>query len=185
VGELLAEVRQAWKFLNRQRGASVLAVVCLGVGIGMHTSMFASADPWLFRPLPYAEPERLAAVREVHPGGAGRLVSVPSFLTLREQAGSFADVGAVVRAGFNLSTEDEPERIAGAEVTPSLFSLLGVRAAEERLFDEAESHPGGPAVCLIGDALWRRHFREQAGILGRAIKIDGRAHTIVGRMPVG
>jgi predicted permease len=60
-----------------------------------------------------------------------------------------------------------------------------VRAAEGRLFDEAEGRPGGPAVCLIGDALWRRHFREQAGILGRAIKIDGRAHTIVGRMPVG
>jgi putative ABC transport system permease protein len=185
MSELLAEIRQALRFLRRQRGASVLAIVCLGLGIGLHTTMFASADPWLFRPLPYSDPERLAAVREVHPGGSGRLVSVPSFFTLKEQVESFADLGAVVRAGFNLATEDEPERIAGAEVTPSLFPILGVRAAEGRLFNEDEGRPGGPPVCLVSDMLWRRQFQAQAGILGRTIKIDGEIHTIVGRMPAG
>ena len=183
--DLWADLRQALKFLARHRAASILAIVCLGLGIGLHTTMFASADPWLFRPLPYADPESLAAVREVHPGGSGRFVSTPSFFAMKEQVGSFADLGAVVRAGFNLSTEDEPERIAGAEVTPSLFPLLGVQAVEGRLFNEDEGRPGAPPVCLISDELWRRQFQGQGGVVGRALKVDGQVHTVVGRMPAG
>jgi predicted permease len=185
MSELWLDVRHGLKFLWRHRSSSLLAITCLGLGIGLHTTMFASADPWLFRPLPYADPDRLAAVREVNPAGTGRLVSTPSFFAMKEQVDSFADLGAVIRAGFNLSTEDEPERIPGAEVTPSLFPLLGVQPAEGRLFNEDEGRTGGAAVCLISHELWRRQFQEQAGVLGRTIKIDGEAHTIVGRMPAG
>ena len=182
---LWADLRHGLQFLLRNRGPSALAVLCLGLGIGLQATMFASADPWLFRPLPYASPARLVAVREVHPGGSSRLVSTPSLFALKEEIGSFADVGAVVRVGFNLSTEDEPERIEGALVTPSLFPLLGVAPIEGTPFNEDDGRPGGPAVCLISHELWRRHFAARAGIVGGTVKVDGQVHTIVGRMPEG
>ena len=59
----------------RNRGSSALAILCLGLGIGLQTTMFASGDPWLFRPLPYARPEGLAAVREIDPQGSAHHAS--------------------------------------------------------------------------------------------------------------
>jgi len=185
MSELWSDVRHGLRVLARNRGPSLLAVLCLGLGIGLHTTMFAGADPWLFRPLPYAEPARLAGMREVDPRGSSQLVSSPTFFLWKDQSRSFADVGAVVRAGFNLSTDAEPERIPGALITTSLFPLLGVPPVEGRLFTPGEGGPGGPPVCLIGHDLWRRHFDGRAGVVGGTLKIDGEVHTIVGRMPPG
>src|SRR5512134_2626560 len=116
MGTLWADVRHTFRTLVRNAGSSALAILCLGFGIAVQTTIFAGADPWLFRPLPYAAPERLAAVREVNPLGASRLASLPTFFAWKEGA-SCSDLGAVARVGFNLSTEDEPERIRGARIT--------------------------------------------------------------------
>ena len=181
---LFADVRHAFRALQRRAGSSILAVLCLGVGIAVQTTMFAGADPWLFRPLPFTAPERLASVREADPVGRFRLASVPTYFAWRQSA-SFADLGAVSRVGFNLSTEDEPERVRGARVTATLFPLLGAQPRTGRLFTEEEDRPGGPPVCVIGDSLWRRNFGGRDGILGSTLKIDGEAHTVVGVMPAG
>ena len=139
----------------------------------------------MFRPLPYAQPERLAALREIDPQGSARLASTPSFFAWREQGTPFSDLGAFLRFEFNLSTEDEPERIAGARITASLFPLLGAKPAQGRGFTEEEDRPGGSAVCLISHEMWQRRFGSRAGVLGETLKIDGEVHTIVGVMPVG
>jgi predicted permease len=181
---LWADFRHAFRVLSRNAGSSILAILCLGLGIAVQVTMFAGGDPWLFRPLPYADPGRLAAVREANPQGAIRLASTPSFFAWKDAA-SFSELAAVVRAGFNLSTENEPERIRGARITASLFPMLGAQPVEGRLFTPQEDGPGGPPVCLIGDDLWRRRFGGRSGVVGSTLKIDGEAHTIVGRMAPG
>ena len=143
MGQLWTELRHGFRVLLRNRGSSVLAILCLGLGIGLQMTMFAAADPWLFRPLPYAQPERLAAVREIDPKGSTHLVSPPSFFAWKEQDASFSDLGAFLRFEFNLSTEEEPERIVGARITASLFPLLGAKPVWEgrsrrRRIDPAE-----------------------------------------------
>jgi putative ABC transport system permease protein len=181
-----SELVSVLRALARTPGASATAVVCLALGTAVVTTIFAGADPWLFRPLPYAEPARLASMREVDPHGVVRLVSVPTYFAWKDESKALADVGAVVRAGFNLSAEEEePERVPGALVTASLFPLLGATPAEGRLFTADESRPGGPAVCLVSDLLWRRLLGSRAGLAGQTLRIDGEIHTIVGRMPAG
>ena len=71
------DVRHALRVIVRHRGTALLAVVCLSLGIGIVATMFASADPWLFRPLPYAAPDRLVTLREVSPRGRTTLLSAP------------------------------------------------------------------------------------------------------------
>jgi len=183
--QLWAEARYGLRMLVRNWGSSVLAILCLGLGIGLQTTMFASGDPWLFRPLPYEEPERLAAVREIDPQGSARFASTPSFFTWKEEGTPFLDLGAFVRFEFNLSTEDVPERIEGARITASLFPLLGAGPARGRAFTEEEDRPRGSAVCLISHEMWQRRFGARAGVLGETLKIDGAIHTIVGVMPAG
>ena len=185
MGKLWVDVRHGLRLLKRNRGSSALAILCLGLGIGLQTTMFAAGDPWLFRPLPYAQPERLAAVRELDPQGSTRFASTPSFFAWQEQGTPFGDLGAFLRFEFNLSTEDEPERIQGARITASLFPLLGAKPALGRTFAPDEDRPGGPLVCLIGHEMWQRRFGARPGVLGETLKIDGDIHTIVGVMPLG
>jgi predicted permease len=185
MGQLWEEAHHGFRSLIRHWGSSVLAILCLGLGIGLQTTMFASGDPWLFRPLPYARPERLAAVRETDPRGSVRSASTPSFFAWKDQGTPFDDLGAFLRFEFNLSTEDEPERIAGARITASLFPLLGAKPALGRAFTDEEDRPGGAAVCLISREMWQRRFGARPGVLGETLKIDGAVHTIVGVMPAG
>ena len=70
MGQLWTELRYAFRVLVRNGSSSVLAILCLGLGIGLQATIFAAADPWLFRPLPYAQPDRLAALREIDPKGS-------------------------------------------------------------------------------------------------------------------
>ena len=165
MGQVWAEICHGLRGLLRHWGSSGLAILCLGLGIGLQTTMFASGDPWLFRPLPYAQPERLAALREIDPHGSARLASTPSFFAWREKSTPFSDLGAFLRFQFNLSTEDEPERIAGARITASLFPLLGAKPAQGRAFTEGEDRPGGSAVCLISHEMWQRRFFDGDGNL--------------------
>jgi putative ABC transport system permease protein len=185
MGQLWTELRHAFRVLVRNGSASVLAILCLGLGIGLQATIFAAADPWLFRPLPYAQPDRLAALREIDPKGSSHLVSTPSFFAWKEKDAVFSDLGAFLRFDFNLSTEDEPERIAGAQITASLFPLLGAKPVLGRTFTTEEDRPGGPAVCLISHEMWQQRFGYRTGVLGESLKVDGEAHTIVGVMPPG
>jgi len=181
--QLWQDVRQGARTLVRHRGSAALAAGCLAVGIGVAITMFTTADPWLFRPLPFADPDRLVALGEVHPRGWTSQASVPAFFDWKEQGRSLGEVGAFVRLEHNLSTEDEPERVQGAAITAGLFPLLGVRPVEGRGFAPGEDLPGGPRVCLIGDRLWRRRFAGLPGVVGRTLRIDGEVHAIVGILP--
>jgi putative ABC transport system permease protein len=185
MGQLWTELRHGFRVLVRNGSSSVLAILCLGLGIGLQATMFAAADPWLFRPLPYEQPERLAAVREIDPKGSSHLASAPSFFAWKEHDASFSDLGAFLRFEFNLSTEDEPERIAGARITASLFPLLGAKPVLGRTFTTEEDRPGGPSVCLISHEMWQQRFGARTVVLGESLKVDGEAHTIVGVMPQG
>jgi predicted permease len=181
----LRALRHAARMLARFRGTTLLAITCLALGIGIVATMFASADPWLFRPLPYAQPERLVVLRELSPRGRPNLVSVPLYEELGAERRAIATIGAVVRTAFNLSTEQEPERVRGAAITASMPVVLGVAPIAGRTFTADEDRPGAPRVCVIGADLARRRFGVEGAALGRTLRLDGEVHTVVGVMPGG
>jgi putative ABC transport system permease protein len=183
--ELWHDVRHGARVLIHHRGTFVLAALCLGLGVGINTTMFASADPWLFRSLPYTEPERLATVREVRGSDAASELSTPSFLEWSRASRAFSAWGAFVRVGYNLSTAEEPERVQGATITASLFPMLGARPVVGRPFQAEEDDTGAGRVCLISHALAQRRFTQVELAVGRTLTIDGQDHTIVGVMPRG
>jgi putative ABC transport system permease protein len=161
----------------------------MGLGIGVSATLFASANPWLFRPLPYAEPERLVALRETLPhAGEGirtEHLSAPDYLDWADRSRSFETFAAFERTEWNLSTEDEPERIPGARITATLLPMLGKGPVLGRGLSAEEDGPGGRPVALVGHGLWQRHFAGDTGVVGRTLKLDGVPHTVVGVMPAG
>jgi putative ABC transport system permease protein len=161
----------------------------MGLGIGVCATLFASANPWLFRPLPYAQPERLMALRETLPqaseGTRTEHLSAPDYLDWTSRSRSFEAFGAFERNESNLSTEEQPERVPGARITATLFPLLGKEAVVGRGLRADEDRPGGPPVAVLGHGLWRRLFDGDPGAMGKTIKLDGIPHTVVGVMPPG
>jgi putative ABC transport system permease protein len=179
-------LRHAVRSLRRDKGLSLLAILCIGMGVGTCVTLFTSINPWLFRPLPYRDPDRLMGLRETRPGSGewsgGSLLSGPDFLDWQARARSFESMGAFERVEFNLSTEGEPERVPAARVTATLLPTLGIAPGLGRGLRPDEDRRGS-RVALIGHALWQRRLGGDPGVAGRTLRLDGELHTIVGVMP--
>jgi hypothetical protein len=103
--DLASDFRYALRSLRRYRSLTAVAVACMGVGIGVCVTLFTAANPWLFRPLPYPDSERLVGLREtepLRPGQAGEewsLASAANYLDWRERSRSFEGIAAFERSG--------------------------------------------------------------------------------------
>jgi putative ABC transport system permease protein len=181
--EARAAVRSLWRF----RSLNGATVACLALGIGACLTLFASVNPWLFRPLPYPDSGRLVGLRESAPGrgewSRSSLIAAPDYVDWQARSHCFQAMGAFTRAEFNLSTQGEPERVLAARITADLLPTLGIRPAQGRAFSPDEDRTSA-RVALIGHDLWLRRFA--AGhVLGRTLDLDGTPHVIVGVMPAG
>jgi putative ABC transport system permease protein len=182
---LLFDLRHGLRALMKAPAFTSITILTLALGIGANSAIFSLVNAALVRPLGFADPERLMLVYETILGaGVGRFdVSPPDYLDLLQYQKSFSGVGAYRVATLELSGSAEPEQIDAAEITASLFPVLGVQAAEGRTFlpdeDQAESN-----VVIISHALRERRFAGRP-VLGTPIVLDRKPYTIVGVMPSG
>jgi putative ABC transport system permease protein len=178
------DLRFAIRMLARNPGLTAVAVLCIALGIGTNTTAFSVVNAVLLRPFPYADPERIMAVhqinlrKEIDEGNYSYL----DFADVREQSASFSQMAALAGRSLVVSGTEEPERVLGAAVSASLFSLLGEQPVLGRNFREDEDRPGAPPVILLGHDLWMRRFGGDPGIVGRTVMVNSTAHTVVGVM---
>ena len=88
----------------------------------------------------------------------------------------FAHVAAINNWGPTLTEAGEPEALAGASVSHSAFSVLGVRPMSGREFSEQEDNPNADKVVVISYGLWQRRFNGDRAIVGRPIRLGGDSH---------
>ncbi|MGH9677720.1 MAG: ABC transporter permease, partial [Candidatus Acidiferrum sp.] len=94
-------------------------------------------------------------------------------------------MAAMTGANFNITGNGMPERILGAQISPAMFSILGVRSVVGRVFTPEEGQNGHDQVLLLGYGLWKRRFGGDPATVGRTLSVNGRAMTIVGVLPQG
>jgi putative ABC transport system permease protein len=180
------DVRHAFRMFAAQRAVTIAAVVTLALGIGATAAVFSVAYGVLTRPLPYAEPDRLVRLSETHPGGGSPLTAaLLSDLTVeawRPRMRSMEDVAVYSERTVTVGREN-PERLAAAAVSPSLFGLLRVAPVAGRFFDSGEDEAGRAHVVVLSHAFWRERYGARASVLGESVVIDGRPHQIVGIAP--
>ncbi len=183
------DLRYALRTLARERGFAVVAVATLALGIGANTAIFSLVHGILLKPLPFRDPDRLYAVREIVGQVAHLHPTVPvnarHFFEWREQCRSIEQIAAISLSRMTLAGAGEPEEAPLAAVSASLFPMLGVTPQLGRSFLEEEDAPGRDQVVLLSDSLWRRRFSAERNILGRQIRLDGKSFTVIGVLPPG
>ena len=182
---MLKDIRYGIRSLLKRPGLTAVALITLALGIGVNTAIFSAVDSVLLRPLPFKEPGRVMAVWEhtPHLGIARNEFAPANYFDLRSQNQVFEDVGAFGQLSVNLTGEGEPEQLEGQLVTANVFTLLGVPAALGRTFASDEDQTGREHVAVLSDALWRRRFNRDPGIINRNVTLNGESFTVIGVMP--
>ena len=180
----LEDLRHAARLLARNRRFTLAAGVAIALGIGANVTFFSLVDAVLLRPLPYREPDRLAALSEWHPqrGRYGK-VSGADFQEWGSRASRLESLACYWDAGYTVTGSDRPETLVGWQFSGNLFGLLGARPLLGRTLLPDDARPGQDGVVVISERLWHRRFAATPAVLGQTLALDGRAFTIVGVMP--
>ena len=174
VEQFVQDLSYGARVLRRNPSFTVVAVCTLAIGIGATAAIFSIVNSVLLRPLPYAAPEALFSVRNMHYTG--------EFVELQRRGQTF-DVAAYQTLETTMTGDGEPLRVAAAAVSPNLMPLLGANAARGRALAEGDEQALNGAVVVISHAFWRSRFGADANILGRVVTLDGTRRTIAGVMP--
>jgi len=182
MGTLLQNLRYAVRTLRNSPGFAAVAILTLALGIGANTAIFSVVNAVLLQPLSYPNPDRLVELELSSPQGNGNVTSIPKFNVWREQTDVFDSVAAYDFSGpgINLTGGDRPELIKGIHVSADYFRVFGAPVALGRTFTPEEDRPGGPAVVVISNGLWRNRFGSDPGILNRTIDLGQEPYTIIG-----
>src|SRR5437764_5909129 len=184
---MLQDLRYALRQLARSPSFTIVAVLTLAIGIGANAAVFSIINALFYRPLPFADPERLALiVKHFSPSDRAQLyIDPPTFVDWTADTSVFQGVALITGAAVNLNTADQPERVGGNAISVGTFELLGVRPAIGRSFFTDDTVPGRDHVVILSDALWRRHFGADPRVLNQPVRMEGVPYTVIGVMPPG
>jgi putative ABC transport system permease protein len=182
-GHWLDELRQDLKYaartLRRNPGFATSVVLTLALGIGANTAIFSVVNGVLIRPLPVRDPARLTFVGWDFGKGGPTSLSPYKIDYLRRHSRAFAGLTTYKNVEHNLGGPDG-RGVLGLRIAPDFFEVIGDSPVLGRRFTEEEEKPGGPAVVVLSDALWRNEFRADRGVIGKQIRLDDSTYTVVG-----
>jgi putative ABC transport system permease protein len=180
------DVRFSLATLRRAPAFATMAVLVLGLGIGVNTAIFSLVNAAFFAPIPVERPEELVYLYQLLPSRQTALTGHRELDFLREHNDVFSGLTAHWARPLALTIGDEPTTAPGEIVTANYFDVLGVKPALGRTFDPAEDDVSttGRAI-VISDDLWARRFVRAPNALGAIIRIEGQPFTVVGIMPPG
>ena len=182
---MIATLRYSIRQLIKSPGFTLVAVIGLGLGIGANVALFSVVNSVFLRPLAYPEPERLVRLSstnlELNFNRVG--FSYPRFLEVEERQQVFSHLALSAFNAFTMTGRGDPEQVVGLYASAMLLPTLGVEPLLGRNFAATEDRPGGEPVVLVSHRFWQRTFNGQPSLLGQAITLDGRPHTIIGVLP--
>jgi len=177
-----SEIRYALRSLSRARGFTLTVVLTLGLGIGANTAIFSVIRGVLLRPLPHRDGDRLVYLRHSinGPGGESINFSVPEILDFRNSARTLDGIAEYSGMIYTLQGEQDAIRITVGLVTGNYFQVMGLSPVIGRLLNDGDDGTSVPPVMVLTHEFWMRRFGGDPGIVGKQVRVDGRAVEVVG-----
>ncbi len=188
---LVSDMAFGLRLLARKPGFAAAALLSLILGIGLNTAVFTLLDAVFLRPLPVEDPASLVRLFASRRNDAGELSGQIShsrlnFLDLRERSRSLAGLAIYQWWPMNLSGGSEPLRATGMFASASYFGVLGLQPSTGRFFlPEEDETPGTHPVVVLSHGCWTRIFGADPAVVGRTVRVNGLAMTVVGVGPRG
>lgn len=175
--------------LAKNPGFAFVAILTLAVGIGSATVVFSAIKTILMNPLPMVQDQsRLVHISETAyaRGHSDMGLGYEDFVDIRERMTSFEGVWTHSdRTIVITTTQTEPERLLGNEISEGAFGHLGLDPLHGRTFTAADHVFGAPHVAVLSYGVWQRRFGGDPHVVGRIVHLNGRPTTLVGVMPKG
>ena len=175
---------RTWKGLVRRPGFALVALLTMGAGTAITTTLFGIVDAVILRPLPYPDADRLVTVYERSPlrREATSLVAPGRLEDWRRRVTTFSNLAGSYGESVTDTSGADPERLEARRVSPGFFAVYGSVPLAGRVFVAEEEQPGGPGAAVLSEAFWTRRFAADPAAIGRSLLVGGRQFTIVGVM---
>lgn len=179
---LPADLRFALRSLARSRGFAVTVILTLALGIGANTAIFSVVRGVLLRPLPHRDGDQLVYLRQSidGPGGDNIAFSVPEIVDIRDNAKSFSGIAEYSPIVLTLQGKQDAVRMNIGLVTGNYFSVMGLSPILGRALNDGDDGTGVPPVMVLTREYWARRFGGDTAIIGKTVRIDGKATEVVG-----
>jgi predicted permease len=190
IPDFLMDLRYAARTLRKSPGFTAVAALTLALGIGANTAVFTVINTLLLNPLPVRKISTLAALsatqaKKTAQSGDLQVVSFENLRDLRERTHAFSSLaGHSNPMAITMTDQGEPHRIFAELVTANYFDTLGLHPFLGRFFlPDEDAKPGAAAVAVLGYSAWQSRFGGVPDIVGRTIKLNDTAFTVVGVGP--
>ena len=185
---VFSDFRYALRVIARTPSFAIAVIVVLALGIGANTAIFSIVNAVLLRPIPFEEPERLVRLfhsppQSAFPGIRTFSLSPANFYDWQRDAQSFEGMAMYRFRQFALTGPGNARSIVAGAVGAGFFDIVRARPALGRVFRPDEDTPAGRHVVILSDGFWKSELGGAPDVIGRTLKLDGEAYTIVGVMP--
>jgi predicted permease len=182
---LARDVRYGLRSLRRHPAFSAMAILSLAIGIGANAVIFGVVHAVLLRDSPLVQPETIVNVYETESGRRFGPLSHPNIEDLRRGTTDvFRGIAASTFALAPLDRDGTAAMVMGEAMTGGTFALLGVEPLLGRaILPEDDVTRGGHPVVMLGHGYWQRAFGADPQVVGRTLRMGGRAYTIIGVAP--
>ena len=185
VENLVKDLRFGTRMLRKRPGFTGIAVLSLAIGIGANTAIFSLVNAFLLQETAFDRPEELVNIYGATPDTRYSTMSYPDFEEIRDGTGDvFSGVGVAVFALARVELEDGVRAVVGEAISGNYLPLLGIEASLGRVIGPSDDvAPGAHPVVMLGHGYWQRMFGGDPGVVGRELRLGGRAYTVIGVAP--
>src|SRR5580765_2450359 len=187
---MISDLRVGLRLLWRDKAFTITTVATLALCIGANTALFSVVHNVLLRPLPVPDSDRIVLMGNAYPGAgasaaAGGNSSVPDYYDRLKETDVYEEQAFYNSGNQSIDQNGTPVRIRVTRVTPSFFRLLRVAPALGRVFTEEDGQVGNERKVVLSYGLWQSQFAGDPAAIGKELRVDGVALTVVGVMPRG
>src|ERR1700751_5363359 len=182
---LLQDLRFALRQVCRAPGFALTAVLILSLGIAANVIVFGGLQGLVLRPLNVPHPDQVMELgrrtSQEYP-----IFSYPEIRDVRDHNTVFSSIAAYPFYNVGLEADGISRPVWAYEVSGQYFEVAAVNPFLGRLLQRADDvHPGASDAVVLSWPAWKDYFNADPNIVGRKVRINKWAYTVVGVTPEG
>jgi len=177
--------RTTVRSLARQPGISLAVIVTLALGIGAGTALFAYLVAFLSPALDARDADRAVWIYVGTAKDPREVASYLDYLDLKQRQDAVRDLVAIGNFGASVGVGGDVTFAWGQQVNGEYFPFFDARPEIGRLLQPADDRLGAEPVVVVSHAFWQAVLGGDPRAVGRILRLNGAAFTLVGVVAPG